>query len=473
MYEFQFFSILYIPKVCNLLKWFVAINEPVYIYDANADENYYLLKNDQNTVLALYQASDITGSVPREQYEYSSYGITNILDQNGLVKTFDHDLNVNTPEVKKVKSDFSNPFGYQGMWRDEHTGLYHTHYRLYDPQHVRWLTPDPAGYQDGQNLYRFYSGPNGVDVLGLADLAGHVSLGLSLLKKLNIKLKREELNYFLSGLIYPDFPFDALKRGDEAALVIAFAQSCNTEREKLFEEFKDELSHINEAIKIGKVISNIDDNLVPYCVVKAGEYTKEKLKVDEISYWWGQNSIFTPYIRDIPGVNNVELLSTHYGEKSYMHFMASGLDDDPIKIGKSAINASNESINLALKLMKEGNNNDAFFEIGKVMHTLTDSWMPSHVERNPSGEISLIQPYPQQNVHAHSHIDKLSDKSLYNVILSEMAKMAHAIEASKSTGIFDSSPFFKLSKDVKVGVAEEMKIIPFTEVWKGKTHEKK
>jgi hypothetical protein len=53
------------------------------------------------------------------------------------------------------------------MWRDEHTGLYHTHYRLYDPQHVRWLTPDPAGYRDGQNLYRFYAGPNGVDVLGL------------------------------------------------------------------------------------------------------------------------------------------------------------------------------------------------------------------------------------------------------------------------------------------------------------------
>gem|GEM_PF-2786779 len=173
MYEFQFFSSLYISKVCNLLKWFVAINEPVYIYDANANENYYLLKNDQNTVLALYQASDTTGSVPREQYEYSSYGITNILDQNGLVKTFDHDLNVNTPEVKKVKSDFSNPFGYHGMWRDEHTGLYHTHYRLYDPQHVRWLTPDPAGYRDGQNLYRFYAGPNGVDVLGLDEFTSN------------------------------------------------------------------------------------------------------------------------------------------------------------------------------------------------------------------------------------------------------------------------------------------------------------
>jgi|GEM_PF-7068527 len=62
------------------------------------------------------------------------------------------------------------------MWRDEHTGLYHTHYRLYDPQHVRWLTPDPAGYRDGQNLYRFYAGPNGVDVLGLdEEIRGYVN----------------------------------------------------------------------------------------------------------------------------------------------------------------------------------------------------------------------------------------------------------------------------------------------------------
>jgi len=171
-----------------------AINEPVYIYDANANENYYLLKNDQNTVLALYKASDTAGSVPREQYEYSGYGITNILDQNGLVKTFDHDLNVNTPEIKKVKSDFSNPFGYQGMWRDEHTGLYHTHYRLYDPQHVRWLTPDPAGYRDGQNLYRFYAGPNGVDVLGLDEKSArhHIEIAEGLYSRVQQRIRNTE-----------------------------------------------------------------------------------------------------------------------------------------------------------------------------------------------------------------------------------------------------------------------------------------
>lgn len=179
------------------------INEPVYIYDSASNENYYLLKNDQNTVLALYKSSDGAGSAPREQYEYSSYGITNILDENGLVKTINHDANTNTPNTKQVKSDFANPFGYQGMWRDEHTGLYHTHYRLYDPQHVRWLTPDPAGYRDGQNLYRFYAGPNGVDVLGLAEKvdeekekAKKAENELLILKYLEYQREMDEKNHF-------------------------------------------------------------------------------------------------------------------------------------------------------------------------------------------------------------------------------------------------------------------------------------
>lgn len=83
-----------------------------------------------------------------------------------MIKKFDHDKKAPTPDVPLIKSDFYNPFGFQGMWRDEHTGLYHTHYRILNPNHARWLTPDPAGYVDGQNLYRFYGGPNSVDPLG-------------------------------------------------------------------------------------------------------------------------------------------------------------------------------------------------------------------------------------------------------------------------------------------------------------------
>jgi hypothetical protein len=53
------------------------------------------------------------------------------------------------------------------MYKDPFTGLYHTHYRDYDPIHNRWLSEDPAGYMDGLNLYVAYMGMDGRDPLGL------------------------------------------------------------------------------------------------------------------------------------------------------------------------------------------------------------------------------------------------------------------------------------------------------------------
>ena len=41
-------------------------------------------------------------------------------------------------------------------------------YNSLDPIHSRWLTPDPAGYRDGLNLYAAYMGVNGIDPLGLS-----------------------------------------------------------------------------------------------------------------------------------------------------------------------------------------------------------------------------------------------------------------------------------------------------------------
>ena len=55
----------------------------------------------------------------------------------------------------QIHADF---FGWTGMYKDPFTGLYHTHYRDYDPIHNRWLSEDPAGYMDGLNLYVAYMG---------------------------------------------------------------------------------------------------------------------------------------------------------------------------------------------------------------------------------------------------------------------------------------------------------------------------
>ncbi|MFH1023652.1 MAG: DUF2235 domain-containing protein [Planctomycetota bacterium] len=170
----------------NRLLWqFVygaAVNEPVAMYDREGGAGYFFVRDDLNSVLALTNAQ---GQIV-EKYEYTAYGETRIIDAiTGLARYWDddaddanHDGRIDaglpgaglpaTPQVPQTASDAGNPFGYAGMWRDTHTGHYHTLYREYSPEMGRWLTPDPAGYVDGQNLYAYYPGPNGVDPLGLA-----------------------------------------------------------------------------------------------------------------------------------------------------------------------------------------------------------------------------------------------------------------------------------------------------------------
>ncbi|MFH1023788.1 MAG: RHS repeat-associated core domain-containing protein [Planctomycetota bacterium] len=159
-----------------------AINDPVSVKDLVAGRTMYVAKDDLNGPIALL---DEAGAI-LEKYEYTAYGETRILNaQTGQAKLWDDDaddanndglIDVGlpnagqpaTPKAPQVASDFGNPFGFAGMWRDSATGLYHTHFREYNPSLGRWLTPDPAGYRDGQNLYAYYPGPNGVDVLGLS-----------------------------------------------------------------------------------------------------------------------------------------------------------------------------------------------------------------------------------------------------------------------------------------------------------------
>ncbi|MES2344574.1 MAG: RHS repeat-associated core domain-containing protein [Chlamydiota bacterium] len=61
-----------------------------------------------------------------------------------------------------------NPWRFSSK-RTEETGLIYFGYRFYDPTFGRWLTPDPAGYTDGLNLYLYVlNNPlNRLDLFGL------------------------------------------------------------------------------------------------------------------------------------------------------------------------------------------------------------------------------------------------------------------------------------------------------------------
>lgn len=59
-------------------------------------------------------------------------------------------------EEEQIAGDsLMNPWRFASKRVDPETGLLHFGRRYYDPELGRWLTPDPAGYQDGPNLYAY------------------------------------------------------------------------------------------------------------------------------------------------------------------------------------------------------------------------------------------------------------------------------------------------------------------------------
>jgi RHS repeat-associated protein len=57
------------------------------------------------------------------------------------------------------------------MFHLPETGLYLTHYRLYDPDTKRWLNRDPIGEEGGINLYAYVEG-NPINLVDFEGLAG-------------------------------------------------------------------------------------------------------------------------------------------------------------------------------------------------------------------------------------------------------------------------------------------------------------
>ncbi|MCF7982593.1 MAG: HNH endonuclease, partial [Pseudomonadales bacterium] len=145
-----------------------GINKPALVekYDATGLEGAYVpLTDDRGTVVGVYdvKVGNSTCGQLVEKLHYNATGLCKSFDPNGLENlTPGTDINIG-------RSCYDIPFGWCGMARDAFTGLYHTHFRDYDPVHGRWLSEDPAGYADGMNLYNAYMGVNGVDLLGLFD----------------------------------------------------------------------------------------------------------------------------------------------------------------------------------------------------------------------------------------------------------------------------------------------------------------
>lgn len=75
-----------------------------------------------------------------ERYRYTIFGESEIFNSEG---------------EKGLVSVVGNPWQYASKRLDEETGLVAFGLRYYDPSLGRWITPDPAGFVDGPNLYAY------------------------------------------------------------------------------------------------------------------------------------------------------------------------------------------------------------------------------------------------------------------------------------------------------------------------------
>ncbi len=95
-----------------------------------------------------------------ERYEYTPYGEATVMEADWSAVSNGQN-----------KSDYDNQLLYRGYRHDPETGLYHARHRFYHAPLGRWINRDPAGYQDGMNLYGAYFVPGGWDPWGLRTVA--------------------------------------------------------------------------------------------------------------------------------------------------------------------------------------------------------------------------------------------------------------------------------------------------------------
>ena len=100
---------------------------------SNGTTSYYYAQDHLGSVRDLVTAS---GQV-LASYDYDPYGNPTRTTQSG-----------------SARADYR----YAGLFYHTQSGLYLTHYRVYDPVTARWLSRDPIGETGGINLYGYVGG---------------------------------------------------------------------------------------------------------------------------------------------------------------------------------------------------------------------------------------------------------------------------------------------------------------------------
>ena len=136
-----------------------------------ADSNLLDLQAGGSTVAQLrVDSPDDTGDVPPLQYQFTDYlgNSTITVDGDGEWVNYEE----YTPYGETTFGGYRRKrYRFNGKERDGESGLYYYGARYYAPWLARWTRPDPAGLEDGWNLYRYVKN----NPMRFADPAGEQS----------------------------------------------------------------------------------------------------------------------------------------------------------------------------------------------------------------------------------------------------------------------------------------------------------
>ena len=126
--------------------WGPGQDQLLEFHDFHTGKTFAVAQDHRNNVVALLD--DATGTLDRVMH-YTPEGLSTHYSESGQV------LCDEEASLVVTCTELNMPFGFNGMWRSNTTGLSHMRNRWYSPQLGQFMSHDPLEYIDSYDLYAF------------------------------------------------------------------------------------------------------------------------------------------------------------------------------------------------------------------------------------------------------------------------------------------------------------------------------